>query len=60
MKKTGCAPCRRTVSAWRFAYSSKAPRNSGWTGHWLQSIMTATSNSRSGRLKVTTFWSSMV
>ena len=54
MKNTGRAPCLRTISLSFRAYSLKTPLSCGWTGHWLQSIMMATSNKRSSLLKTTT------
>ena len=35
----------RTMSAFFFVYSVKTDFSLGWIGHWLQSIMTAASNS---------------
>ena len=41
------------MSLFFFAYSVNTPLSCGWIGHWLQSIITATSNRRSILLKTT-------
>jgi hypothetical protein len=58
MKKIGLAPWDRTISASFFAYSVNTGFSVGWIGHWLQSIMMATSNNLSSLLKTTLLLSS--
>ena len=58
MKNTGFAPLARTMSLSFFAYSVNTVFSVGWIGHWLQSIMMATSNNLSSLLKTTLFCSS--
>ena len=53
MKNTGLAPLARTMSLSFLAYSVNTDFSVGWIGHWLQSIMMATSNSLSSLLKTT-------
>src|SRR6202012_5906680 len=55
MKSTGLPPCFRTMSESFLAYSANWPLSVGWIGHWLQSIITATSNSLSFLLNTTLF-----
>ena len=58
MKNTGFAPLARTISLFFLAYSVNTEFSLGWIGHWLQSIMTATSNNLSSLLKTTLLFSS--
>ena len=55
MNSTGLPPCLRTMSASFFAYSANCDFSVGWIGHWLQSIITATSNSLSILFTTTLF-----
>ncbi len=58
MKNTGLAPCARTISLFFLANSVNTVLSLGWIGHWLQSIMTATSNNLSSLLKTMLLFSS--
>ncbi len=53
MKNTGSAPYLRTMALFFAVYSVKNFDSCGWMGHWLQSIMIATSKGLSKLLKTT-------